>query len=53
MVLGEELVAMAKARQGPIMLLSTDLVRTVDRAWSYLLHSCFISQSFSLSVSTE
>ena len=53
MVLGEELLAMAKARQGPIMLLSTDLVRTVDRAWSYLLHSCFISQSFSLSVSTE
>ena len=27
MVLGEELLAMAKARQGPIMLLSTDLVR--------------------------
>lgn len=42
-VLGGELLAMAKARQGPIMLLSTDLVRRLSR--SVLINQLISEQS--------
>lgn len=48
-VLGGELLAMAKARQGPIMLLSTDLVRRLS--WSVLINQSISEQHFFLTLS--